>query len=193
MDNLIYDIEIEKAICGRGKERLPDIEYCGGWNDQENMGISVLCAFDQATNESRVFTGSNKDQFAALCQERRVIGFNSRKFDDQVLKKVWGIDVPNPFDILVAIWEGDGLKPTFAPRTHGGYGLDACCETNFGVKKTGHGAMAPVDWQRGKIGDVVDYCLHDVYMTNRLLQHIQLCGGILSPKEPGKFISVKLF
>lgn len=189
---LIYDIEIEKAILGRNETPINGIKYCAGWDDQENMGISVLCAFDYQTKTFRVFTESNKDQFAELCQNRVVVGFNSRKFDDQVLKKVWGIDTPESIDILVGIWGAVGLGPDFNFKTHGGYGIDDCCSVNFGIKKTGHGALAPVDWQRGKIGDVIDYCINDVYMTKRLFDMIRTIGGIRNPKNPREFIQVNI-
>lgn len=39
---IIFDCEIEKAILPKGTEPLTDIEYCEGWHDIENMGISVI-------------------------------------------------------------------------------------------------------------------------------------------------------
>ena len=43
---LIYDCEIAKAIQGRNETRLEGVEYCDGWEDFGNMGISCICAFD---------------------------------------------------------------------------------------------------------------------------------------------------
>lgn len=39
---LIYDCEIIKAIRDPKKVDLAHIEYCNGWDDYENMGISVI-------------------------------------------------------------------------------------------------------------------------------------------------------
>jgi hypothetical protein len=181
---LIYDIEIEKAILGRNETKIEGIQYCDGWNDHAGMGISCLCCYDYGTGKYRVFTASNKDQFAQLCQERIIVGFNSRNFDNKVLKAVWDIIPADSMDILLGIQETTG--------TFKGYGLDACCEANFGIKKTGHGALAPVDWQQGKIGDVIDYCLSDVYMTKRLFDMIRTVGGIRSPLDAGAFIPVNI-
>jgi len=189
---MIYDIEIEKAIQGRGESRIDGIEYCNGWEDHEGMGISVICAYDYATGRFRVFTKSNRDEFSDLSADRCLVGFNNRGFDNKVLSKCWGIFAVESIDILVGIWKGAGLGPDFNYKTHGGYGLDACCETNFGVKKTGNGALAPVDWQLGKIGNVIDYCLNDVYLTKRLFETIQTVGEIRNPKNTSEFIKISL-
>ena len=44
MRALIYDIEIIKAIPSKNGERITGIEYCEGWKDHANMGISVIGA-----------------------------------------------------------------------------------------------------------------------------------------------------
>lgn len=64
---------------------------------------------------------------------------------------------------------------------HSGYGLDAVCETNFGMRKTGNGALAPILWQQGKRGQVIDYCLQDVKMERTLLDLIRDRGEVVSP------------
>lgn len=181
---LIYDIEIKKAIAGKDGQKIDGIEYCKGWSDHAGMGISVLCAYDYKTSTYRVFTDSNQSDFAELCKDRLTVGFNNKNFDEKVLKACWFFDPSDSLDILASIKATTG--------TNAGYGLDACCEANFGVKKTGHGALAPVDWQQGKIGSVIDYCINDVYMTKRLFDMIRTVGGIRSPKDPSQFIEVKL-
>jgi len=118
-----------------------------------------------------------------------IVGFNSINFDNRVLSAVWGVDASkrNNYDILRGIWAAVAL----VGGARGGYGLDACCAANFGTKKSGNGAMAPVDWQRGKIGDVIDYCLQDVRLTKMLFDEICLHGSIRSPKDAHKTIEVK--
>ncbi len=181
---LIYDIEIKKAILGRNENKIDGIEYCKGWGDHIGMGISCLCAFDYSTGKYRVFTDSNQSDFAELCKNRVTVGFNNHGFDEKVLKDCWNIEPAESVDILI------GIKKTTG--THAGYGLDNCCEANFGVKKSGSGALAPVEWQRGNIGHVIDYCINDVYMTKRLFDMIRTVGGIRSPVDPSKFIPVTL-
>ncbi len=173
MSYVVYDIEIIKGILGRKETKVPGIEYCKGWNDHENMGVSVIGAYDSVEDRYRVFCEDNFDDFFDLCEERDVlVTFNGVKFDNKVLVAAleWNMpDHKDHYDILREIWISQGLNPDkFYWKTHGGFGLDAMCEANGLGKKSGHGAMAPVQWQRGEIGTVIDYCLNDVAMTNSL-------------------------
>ena len=54
------------------------------------------------------------------------------------------------------------------------------------MKKTGYGGNAPVLWQQGKIGQVIDYCLNDVYLTTLLYFKIMSQGYIINPKTNRK-------
>ena len=164
---IVYDCEIIKGIANKEEERLPDIEYCEGWRDFENMGISTIGAYDYETDRYRVFMQDNFGEFQKLVENTDlVIGFNSLAFDNP-LCRAHGIDIPDEksWDLLVAIWVAAGLSPHFQYPTHIGFSLDACSEANFGTKKTGHGAQAPIDWQRGNYGKVIDYCINDVKLT----------------------------
>ena len=164
MKALIYDIEIKKGILGKGEEALAGYEYCAGWHDHANMGISVIGAYDYAEDRYRVFCEDNMHEFSeAVDKADKIVGFNNVAFDNAVIAACWGPLVKLPegwqaksYDLLVEIWHAAGLGPTFNYKTHGGYGLDAVCERNFGLKKTGHGAKATIFWQRGMIGNVID-------------------------------------
>lgn len=196
---LIYDIEIEKAIQGKGEDRITNINYCNGWNDHANMGISVIGAYDYETDRYHVFCKDNFSGFLELLATHTcIVGFNSRRFDNRVvLAQVEGIVKENlekyftiaTYDILEEIWKSKGLDPDkFCWGTHGGYGLDAMCEANFGTKKSGNGALAPVDWQQGRIGTVIDYCLNDVRLTKQLLDRIFSKGNLVCPKTKGSIV-----
>lgn len=185
---LVYDCEIVKAIPSRNEEEVPGIEYCGGWRDFSNMGISVVCAYDYKTKQFRVFLEDNFAELDALFRERTAAAFNGRAFDD-CLVAAHGMSVADVYDPLQAIWHGAGLGPTFDPRTHGGYGLDAVCEANFGIRKSGNGALAPIWWQQGKRGQVIDYCMNDVFMEKTLVDHIVEHGSICCPKT-GRALTV---
>jgi len=191
---LIYDIEIIKAIPPKNdNEREAGIEYCEGWNDHANMGVSTICAYDYEENRYRVFTEDNFDRFSKLANNAEiVIGFNSIKFDNAVCRACGIADIPDnkSYDLLVEIWKGAGLGPKFQYPSHIGFSLDACCRTNFGTEKSGHGALAPVDWQQGKIGTVIDYCLNDVRLTKQLMDRIMCAGKITDPRNTMETIQV---
>jgi len=189
---IVYDCEIIKGIAKKDEERLPDIEYCEGWRDFSNMGISTICAYDFNTRRYHVFLKDNFEQFQKLVDETElIIGFNSLAFDNP-LCRANGINVPDEksWDLLVEIWAGAGLSRTFEYPTHVGFSLDACSEANFGTKKSGNGALAPVDWQRGKYGTVIDYCVNDIKLTKELVTLVIEIGGIWDPRTPGQRIDI---
>lgn len=190
---LIYDLEVERAIPSRNTPRLEGVEYCGGWTDYEGMGISVVCAYDYAIDRYRVFTESNKEEFFYLLDTSDVlVGFNNIGFDNKVMKACWGKEPESSYyDILREIWAGVGLGPDFNRDTHLGYGLGDVCLANFGLKKSGNGETAPVEWQRGWYGNVIDYCLNDVRLTKYLLDKIVSDGYIRHPKKPGTVIEIR--
>ena len=182
---IIYDCEIVKAIQNKNEERIEGIEYCDGWRDFENMGISIIGAYDYDTGRYRVFAEDNFDEFQDLVNSTDlVIGFNSIAFDNN-LCAANSINIENEesYDVLVEIWKSAGLGPDFEYPSHAGFGLNACAKKNFGVEKTGHGALAPVDWQRGNIGKVIDYCLNDVYLTKLLVDRIIDQEWIQDPRD----------
>ncbi len=188
MKALIYDIEIKKAIQGKNETRMDGIDYCGGWNDHANMGISVIGAYDFHEERYRVFCDDNKEAFFALCDSSDLlITFNGIGFDDQVIKKCWTSVDFNPgeksYDILVEIRKAAG--------SYAGFSLDATCAVNFNTRKTGNGALAPILWQQGKIGAVIDYCLNDVALTKQCFHSVCQHGGLLNPKETGQFLTMR--
>ncbi len=185
MNVIIYDLEIIKAIPNKDGSMQEGIEYCAGWHDHANMGISVNCAYDYLEDRYRVFTEDNKDEWEQLLERKPVaIGFNSIPFDNAVLSQTsWKVPEPEEcYDILREMWLAAGLGIEFNWRTHGGYGLDATCHANGLPGKTGNGALAPVMWQQGQIGKVIDYCITDVHRTKLLVDRIIETGKLVSAK-----------
>jgi hypothetical protein len=193
---LIYDIEIVKAIPPKNHaNRIPGIEYCNGWHDHGNMGVSVIGAYDYLEDRYRAFCRDNFDAFQQLVDEREwIVGFNSIAFDNRVVAACELIRVPDEksYDLLVELWRAAGLGPQYRHPTHAGFGLDAVCEANFGLKKSGHGALAPVDWQQGRIGSVIDYCLNDVRLTKRLLDQVLCARFLIDPRDRAASLMMRL-
>ena len=192
MKILIYDIEIKKGI--PEKNPSPGVEYCAGWHDHANMGISVIGAYEYASERTRVFCEDNRQAFVnAVADADLCVGFNNINFDNAVIAATenWG-EVPESkcYDLLREIWAACGFGTEFNKDTHAGYGLDAVCRANFGGAKTGYGGHAPVQWQLGKVGTVIDYCLNDIYLTKRLMDLVLLDGKIRNPKT-GEMITVR--
>lgn len=189
MNVIIYDIEIVNAIPDKGGAALLDgITYCAGWHDHANMGISVVGVYDYLEERYRVFCEDNKRELLNLIGERRplCVGFNSIQFDNTVMRTTAGWDAPadaDCYDLLCEIWAAAGLGPEFKYPSHIGFGLDAVCAVNLRMKKSGHGALAPVQWQRGERGAVIDYCLNDVRLTKQLFDKVLATGHVINPKD----------
>ena len=184
---LVYDIEIVKAIQRKDEPKIEGIEYCEGFHDHANAGISVICAYDWEIHRYRVFTAECFPEFETLANDRLLAGFNSIAFDDAVCAASAGLNVTTQYDLLRECWIADGLAPEFEGESHGGYGLDALSKANGLYGKTGHGAVAPVDWQQGRYGSVIDYCLEDVRLTARLIRRVIAGMPMKSPKTGQPF------
>lgn len=184
MDAIIYDCEIIKAIPPKNGAPQDNIEYCEGWRDFENMGISVIGVYDWQHDSTHVFLQDNLAGFINLIEDRSVIiGFNSIAFDNNLCLGAKNIVVPRSksWDLLAEIWVASGLPRTFRYPDSLGFSLDAVCQNNQLGLKSGNGAMAPVLWQKGLYGQVIDYCLRDVHLTRRAVE-LALAGQLKSPK-----------
>lgn len=192
MKKVIYDCEIIKAIPSKDEPPEPDIEYCDGWRDFENMGVSVICAYESGVGY-RVFLEDNFGEFAELIEVADcVIGFNSIAFDNKLIEAAGFKNIDEKsYDILVETWLAAGLEPEYSGSSHNGFGLDALAKENLGQTKSGTGAFAAIQWQRGQYGAVIDYCLRDVVITKRLLEIIEAAGVLYYPKHPNRSLSFR--
>lgn len=189
---IIYDCEIIRAIPPKNPaDTIQGIEYCGGWRDFENMGISVIGAYDYEQDRYRVFCKDNPDEFQDLVDQADVVvSFNGLAFDNRLVEAN-GLTVPDDksYDLLVEIWRAVGLGPTFEYPTHAGYSLDAMVKVNFpGEAKTSRGDLAPVLWQQGQVGRVIDYCLQDNRLTKLLLDRVIRDGTLINPKNTDELL-----
>lgn len=170
MKLVVYDCEIKHCIPD-GKNPVPaGVMCCQGWTDYLGMGISLITAYIFGEGY-RVFLPDNIEEFKQLAVDPNVIlaGFHNHRFDDRLIEACLGIQIDKgrSWDLLREIAKAAGLNPDGVPH---GYGLNAMCEANFLPKKTGHGALAPILWQDGRIGTLVDYGLGDTTRTVKLIE-----------------------
>ncbi|HQU83885.1 MAG TPA: hypothetical protein PKY59_12195 [Pyrinomonadaceae bacterium] len=183
---LIYDIEIQNLIAKKGEEVLADFKYCKGFDDFFGMGFACAATFDTARNEYRIFDEFMlEDLKGALHRTDVIVGFNCIRFDNKVLAP-YEISIPENkcYDLLIEIAKAAGT-----PNDYKGLSLGAICKANFGTEKTGDGKNAPILYQRGRFGELHDYCLADVRLTKQLLDKILECGHIINPRT-NKWIRV---
>lgn len=200
MKAIVYDLEILRAIPDKKEPIVPGILYCNGWGDHAGMGISVLGCYNYDTDEYRVFCRDNIQEFLSLVQETDyVVGFNSARFDRKVVLAALDCHTTHAdeffrkdYDILAEAWVSEGLDPDkFYWKTHGGYGLEAMANANGLSNKRMSGALAPIAWQQGEIGRVIDYCLDDVIKTKKLFDRIMRDGTLHNPKNPGTLLNFR--
>jgi DEAD/DEAH box helicase domain-containing protein len=185
---IVYDLEIKNAIATPGQPKVSGIKYCDGWHDHENMGISVLVAYDTKMCRFRLYGDHNLYEFDKVVEDPAnwpLVSYNGLNFDNRVIDAAWGIriDPGHCYDILREIWAAHGLGPNFDQATHNGFGLDATAKANGLGGKTGTGALAPVMWQQGRATEVIDYCLRDVWITSRITAIIENGLSLFSPKS----------
>lgn len=171
---IIYDAEIRNAILGRGETAVPGIHYCHGWGDYIGMGIACICTYDTHTHEPRVFLEDNIAEFAEYLKGQPTAGFNSLGFDNKLLA-AFGVEIEleDHFDIIRGIWDSDGinLDGTLNSRKRG-WKLDNIMQHTFALAKSGSGAHAPIWWQQGRFGKVIDYCARDNWLAAKLAAHL---------------------
>ena len=68
--------------------------------------------------------------------------------------------------------------------------LDSLCKANFLPGKSESGASAPLLWQQGYRGRVINYCLNDVIQTKKLVELV--LATRLRDHESGRVIPVAL-
>jgi hypothetical protein len=190
---LIYDIEIKKAVPTKAP-RIEGIDYCDGWNDKDNMGVSCVCAYSSWDGRYRAFMLDNRADFAELVERAElIVGHNVAAFDNVVMRYAWDIDPSGKptYDTLVEFWRAAGLGATFVYPTHAGFGLDQACEVNFGTRKSGNGAFAPVWFQRGEYGKLIDYCMNDVALTAALFDRMRK-GSVIDPRDRRKALATRI-
>ena len=192
MKNLIiYDTEIRHGVATPDNPPQNGYRYAKGWTDFEGMGIACICAFDIAEAQYRVFLEDNFNAFQQLIDERdAVLGFNNWRFDDRLLRAN-GFHIPRgkSHDLAAAIWQAAGIPQGEHPK---GLSLDACCKSHGLPTKNGNGADAPQDFQSGRIGRVIDYCLNDVRCTLHLHRYITRSGGLIDPRDGTSWLNVRV-
>lgn len=186
---VIYDCEIKHGVATPDNPPQDGFKYAQGWKDFAGMGISVICAYDLLEARYRVFMDDNLGAFEDLIIERDgVMGFNNIGFDDRLLEAN-GIHIPpdKTFDLAALIWRAAGVPQGEHPK---GLSLNACCKAHGLPAKSGNGADAPQDYQAGRFGRVIDYCLNDVRCTLHLYRYLYNAGGIIDPRDNNKWLNV---
>lgn len=134
------------------------------FSDPKLLGITVVGAYDYATDSSHTFLEHELGDFYRLIENASyVMGFNIITFDLPVLSAYYPGDTKQfkAFDLL------DDIRQTIGRRLS----LDMLLKATLGKQKTGHGLQAVEFYKEGKIEELKSYCLHDVLFTKELFEY----------------------
>lgn len=189
MKTLVYDLEIINCVPGKDKP-IEGIKYCQGWHDHAGMGISVIGAFDYVQQRYRVFQEDNFGDFEKLVEASELlVGFNHIGFDNKVVKAcLEACNVCEDIKVYDLMIEMMRAADTDSRK---GFSLDATAQANLKTGKSGDGGLAPVNWQEGRRGSVIDYCLEDVRLTKALFDRVKATGGLRDPRDPSRFLEMR--
>lgn len=186
MDHIVVDVEIQKCIGGEI-----------GWNDTHLLGVGCAVVYEYLSDRFRVYGHQDLQELRdRILQADRVSGFNTFNFDFPVIfgfqKNDWVTPSPEVAriketlgeksnDILRRIWVALGLNPDkFVPQTHGGYSLDVVSKGTLRANgKIANGAIAPVWYQAGEFGKLINYCVDDVALERDLTNFVDKFGFIV--------------
>jgi len=194
---LLYDIEIVNAIPDKKKARIPNIQYCSGWKDYDNMGIACICCYSYLTERYHVYLEDNFDLFVNMMRTHHtIVGYNNKNFDDNILMaefKKRGMMATKCLlekkskDLLEEIKNVIGPPPS-GQKFHKGLSLNSLAAHNLkNENKTGDGAIAPMLWQQGYFGTVIDYCINDVRLLKLLIDTINYNKSFINPENYSKY------
>ena len=183
---LIYDCEIIRRIPPKLGEIEPGYEYAKGWEDFQNLGVSVIATADYMSGAVNCFTADDArynwkefQRFVDLHGDGEIIGYNSSKYDDK-LCAANRISVKTSFDLLEKIRIAAYGSPKYEDQPKGSnYSLANICQAN-GERKLGSGADSAKLWQDGKTEEVKKIALHDVTIT-RIMAIKFIEGNLIDP------------
>jgi DEAD/DEAH box helicase domain-containing protein len=146
----VFDVETKRSAA-----------EVGGWHRSERMGISVAVLYEASSDTFRSYLEKEIPQMIKDLQKLDlVIGFNNKRFDNQVLSAytIFNLASLPTLDIMEKVYDRLGYRLS----------LDRLVEHTLGVKKTADGLQALKWYKEGRIQEIADYCQQDVKITRDL-------------------------
>ena len=124
---------------------------------------TIWCAVTKVKNNIQVHTTPETLQ-RTLYEAEKVVGHNLIGFDVGVLDRVWGVhvDISSVVDTLY-------LSRLYNPSAEGGHSL-----RNWGSLLGGTGKLDFTDYDGGLSDEMIEYCIADVELTERVHQWLEL-------------------
>lgn len=166
----VFDIETQKSAA-----------EVGGWHRAADMLVSVAVVYDAELDDYLVFREGEVAQLIAhLGTLDLVVGFNNKRFDNQVLTGYGAHDLAAlpTLDILEKVKQQLGYRLS----------LNSLAEHTLGVKKSADGLMALKWYREGRIDKIIAYCRQDVEVTRNLFLFGLENGYLLFKNKAGSIV-----
>ena len=174
MKNIVYfDLETQMSA-----------DEVGGWDRIRDMRMSVGVTYSTARGDYKIY---GEKQVNDLIEELRradlVVGFNSQRFDYEVLVGHNPFFDPEQVPTLDMLVE---LQKTLQHRLS----LDSLATATFGVEKTSEGLQAIKWFKEGKLLEIAEYCCYDVKITKMVYEYGATNKQLFYHNRFGKKLSV---
>ena len=124
---------------------------------------TIWCAVTKVKNDIQVHTTPDTLK-KVLHDAQKIVGHNLIGFDCHVLDSVWGVRIPR-HSVVDTLY----LSRLYNPSQEGGHSL-----RNWGEILGGAGKIAFDDYDGGLTDEMVEYCIADVELTERVHQWLAL-------------------
>ena len=124
---------------------------------------TIWCAVTKVKNDIQVHTTPDTLK-KVLHDSQQIVGHNLIGFDCHVLDSVWGVRIPR-HSVVDTLY----LSRLYNPSQEGGHSL-----RNWGEILGGAGKIAFEDYDGGLTDEMVEYCIADVELTERVHQWLAL-------------------
>lgn len=160
-------------------------EEVGGWQFADRMGLSVGVVYDSVLDGYVSYLEREvEDLINHLESCPLVIGFNNKRFDNQVLSgySQKPLNTLPTLDILEEISNYLGYRLS----------LDRVAQATLNIQKSGDGLQALQWYKEGEIGKIQKYCKKDVLITKDLFLFGLEEGYFLFTNKAGNLVRLPL-
>ncbi|MBR3664204.1 MAG: DEAD/DEAH box helicase [Desulfovibrio sp.] len=171
---MVFDVETRRSA-----------KDVGGWKYPYKMGVSVCVAYDSLEDRFLQFQQEElAELFERFTKADLVIGFNSLRFDYQVLQPFCSYDLMDlpSLDLLKQVY--DSLKYRIS--------LDSLARSTLGAQKSADGLLALAWWKEGKVKEIAKYCEQDVRLTRDLYLYGLQHGHLFFHAKSGQKVRVNV-
>ena len=168
----VFDLETQRSA-----------QEVGGWHRADLMKVSCGVLYDSAADRCFEFLEEQvPDLIDHLKTLECVIGFNSKRFDYNVLKGYTDFDFKRlpSLDILEEVHRHLGYRLS----------LDNLARATLGSRKTADGLQALKWWKQKRMRELLDYCRQDVEITRDLFLYGRENGYLLFNNKAGHTVRV---